>query len=71
MSHWNFSYLELHSDSAVELIDAKQALAGDLCPLRPPAHYFVTNVAEDWLKPLTAPHDEMTVEDDEATAEHG
>jgi len=30
----------------VELIDAKQALAGDLCPLCPPAHYLVTNMAE-------------------------
>lgn len=29
----------------VELIDAKQALAGDLCPLCPPAHYLVTNMA--------------------------
>ena len=54
---------------AVELIDAKQPLAGDLCPLRPPAHYSVTNMAEGWLKPLTAPLDEVAA-DDETTVRH-
>lgn len=39
----------------------KQALAGDLCPLSPPAHYLVTHMAEGRLKPLTVPLDETTV----------
>lgn len=50
----------------VELIDAKQPLAGDLCPLCPPAHYLVTNMAEGGLKPLTVPPDEMAVDDETA-----
>lgn len=51
----------------MELIDAKQPLAGDLCPLCPPSHYLVTNMAKGLLKPLTAPLDEMPVDDETTT----
>lgn len=53
---------------AVELIDAKQSLAGDLCPLRPCGHYLVTNGAQGRLKLPTVLLDKSST-DDETTAE--
>lgn len=47
-----------------ELINAKQSIAVDLCPLRPPAHYLVTDLAEGRLKPLAVPLVEATVNDE-------
>lgn len=52
----------------VELIDAKQSLAGDLCPLGPTGDYLVTNVSEGRLKRTSLM---KTTVDDETTAGAG
>lgn len=51
----------------MELINAKQPAAVDLCPIRPPAHYSVANMAERRLKPLPVPPGGTTVSDETTT----